>query len=82
MKLSLAALRELGSRPKRVTQREREAVLKGAAEYFAEVREMGGPMPTNFPRVTMTLEEALAPMTPALALRIKREKEEWRSKQR
>lgn len=82
MRLSLAALRELGSRPKRVNQREREAILKGAAEYFAEVRAKGDPLPTNFPPVTMTLEEALAPMTPALALRLRREKKEWRSRQR
>lgn len=65
-----------------LTLRERQAILKGAAEYFAGVRAKGGPMPTNFPRVTMTMEEALAPMTPALALRIRREKEEWQLKQR
>lgn len=82
MYLNRAALKALAEKRLKLTMRERDAVLRGAQSYFAEVRKMNGPLPTNFPRVEMTLEEALNPMTPALALRIKKEKEEWRSRQR
>lgn len=82
MYLNRAALRALAEQRLRVTMRERDAISRGAKSYLAEVGKMNGPLPTNFPRVEMTLEEALNPMTPALALRIKREKEQWLLRQR